>query len=95
MTTQKPQSMWERYRDRPAARPKMGNGERISSMADMAQEQDRLMGDVMQMLADHANIIDALKAQLKDIQHFMDWATATHENIFKEYKSVHDIGEST
>ena len=94
MDKPKASSLWERYRDRAAARPKMGNGERISSMADMAQEQDRLMGDVMQMLADHANIIDALKAQLKDIQHFMDWATVTHENIFKEYKSVHDIGES-
>lgn len=92
--TEKPKSMWERYRDRPAARPKMGNGERISSMGDMAQEQDRLMGDVMQMLADHANMIDFLKSELKEIRHFMDWATATHENIFKEYKSVHDIGEN-
>jgi hypothetical protein len=92
MSVQKQQSMWERYRDRPAARPKINLGERVSSMTDYAAEQDRLMGDVMTMLADHANMIDYIKAELKETKHFMDWATATHEDIFKEYKSVYDIG---
>jgi hypothetical protein len=62
-------------------------------MTDLAQEQDRLMGDVMTMLADHANIIDALKQQFKDMQGFMDWATTTHPTIFAEYNAVSDLAD--
>jgi len=86
---------WERYRDRPAARPKIQNGDRISSMTDLAQEQDKLMADVMLMLSDHANIIDALKQQLKDMQGFMDWATTTHPTIFAEYNAIGDLTEAS
>ena len=95
MSTQPPKapSMWERYRERPAARPRISNGERISTMTDLAQEQDKLMADVMLMLSDHANIIDALKQQLKDVQGFMDWATTTHPTIFAEYNAIENLTE--
>ena len=95
MSTQPPKapSAWERYRDRPAARPKIHNGERISTMSDMAQEQDKLMADVKLMLSDHAHHIDTLKQQLKDMQGFMEWATTTHPMIFAEYKAVGDLVE--
>jgi len=100
MSLQKPQkapTMWERYRDRPAARPRVGMvgiGDRVSNMSDIAAEQDKLISEIMNMLADHANMIDYIKAELNETKHFMDWATATHEDIFKEYKSVYDIGEN-
>lgn len=88
-------SAWERYQSRAAARPTDLHSRRLEDMRQSAQTNVDMQTHVLEMLIDHANMIDAIKFRVKEMQGFMDWAMTTHPTIFAEYKAVGELVEAS
>lgn len=88
-------STWERYQSRAAMRPTDIHSRKMEDMRTAAQTNTDILTHVMEMLVDHANMIDAVKFRVKELQGFMDWATTTHPTIFAEYKAVGDLAQAS
>lgn len=86
-------SMWERYQNRAAVRPSDRHTQKLGDMQIAANTNNEMLQQILEMLTDHAANIDALKMQIKEVQGFMDWASTTHESIFREYDALNNIGE--
>ncbi len=88
-------TMWERYQSRAAIRPSDLHARRVDDIRTAATTNTEILQNILEMLADHAANIDALKSELKDTKAFMDWATTTHEGILNEYNAVKDVVAAT
>lgn len=88
-------STWERYQSRAAMRPTDIHSRKMEDLRTAAQSNTDMLAHVMEMLVDHANMIDAVKFRVKELQGFMDWATTTHPTIFAEYKAVGDLAQAS
>lgn len=86
---------WETYQNRSATRPSDLHGHKLEDMRTATQTNVDILGHVLEMLTDHANMIDAMKFRIKEMQGFMDWATTTHPTIFAEYKAVGDLAQAS
>lgn len=88
-------STWERYQSRAAMRPTDIHSRKMEDLRTAAQSNTDMLAHVLEMLVDHANMIDAVKFRVKELQGFMDWATTTHPTIFAEYKAVGDLAQAS
>lgn len=88
-------SSWERYQNRAVMRPTDLHGRKMEDLRTAAQSNTDMLAHVLEMLNDHANMLDAVKFRVKELQGFMDWATTTHPTIFAEYKAVGDLAQAS
>jgi hypothetical protein len=88
-------TMWERYQSRAAVRPSDLHARRVDDIRTAATTNTEILQNILEMLTDHAANIDALKAELKETQEFMNWAITTHEGILNEYNAVKDVVAAT
>ena len=86
---------WDKYQNRAAVRPTDIHRSKMEDLRQTAQTNTDILAHVLEMLADHANMLDAMKFRIKELQGFMDWATTTHPNIFAEYKAVGDLAQAS
>jgi hypothetical protein len=94
-TPKKPQTMWERYKNRAAIQPTDLHNRKLDDIRTAATTNTDILHNILEMLVDHAANIDALKAELKETKEFMDWAITTHEGILNEYNAVKDVVAAT
>ena len=86
---------WDKYQNRAAVRPTDIHRSKMEDLRQTAQTNTDILAHVLEMLVDHANMLDAMKFRIKELQGFMDWATTTHPNIFAEYKAVGDLAQAS
>ena len=91
MDKSKPKSAYDAYLRRNVAAPTGMFKQNMENLREATNANNELFHNIGQMLADHAQHIEALKFEINDLRGFMNWAMHTHPTIMQEYKAVEDL----
>lgn len=91
MGESRPKSAYDAYQRRSVAAPNGMYRQNMDNLREATNANHELFHVIGQLLADHAQHIEALKFEINDLRGFMNWAMHTHPTIMQEYKAVEDL----